>query len=244
MAEALRVEGLTKRYGTFTAVDGVSFTMGEGEVVGLLGANGAGKSTLIKMLCNLAHPTSGQAWLAGESIMGTGATRHRRGLGALVEAPRFHQHLSGRRNLSLLARLHGFADARIDEVLAAVGLTERAGERFDRFSMGMKQRLGLAAVFMHHPRVIILDEPTNGLDPVGRAQIHDLIEGLMKRYPASILLCSHDFDEVKRLCGRALVMDQGKVILDQTLRDPGGMAAVQRIFLDLAAARAARQEIA
>jgi ABC-2 type transport system ATP-binding protein len=244
MTDALRVEGLVKRYGDFAAVDGVSFTLREGEVLGLLGANGAGKSTLIKVLCNLALPTAGQAWLAGEPLLGTHSAAHRRSLGALVEAPRFHPQLSGRRNLSLLARLHGVPASRVEEVLDAVGLTERAGERFDRFSMGMKQRLGLAAVFLHHPRVIILDEPTGGLDPVGRAQIHDLIETLMLRYPASILLCSHDFDEVKRLCHRALVMERGRVILDQSLREPGGMAAVQRVFLDLAAALAARREIA
>ena len=234
MTEALRVDKLTKRHGDFIAVDGVSFTLGQGEILGLLGANGAGKSTLMRMLCNLARPTSGQAWLLGQPVMGTRAGDHRRRLGAVIEAPRFHPQLSGRKNLSMLARLHGVTMERVQEMPAVVGLTERAEERFGRYSMGMKQRLGLAAAFLHQPAVILLDEPTSGLDPVGREQIHGLIQSLAQRQPVSILLCSHDLDEVEKLCHRALVMHRGRVILDHSLRAPGGIAVVERAFRELA----------
>ncbi len=234
MADVLRVEGLTKRYGAYTAVDAISFAIGEREVLGLLGQNGAGKSTAIKILCNLARATSGQAWLDGQSILGGQGALHRRRLGVMVEAPRFYPQLSGRENLRLLARLQGVAPARVERMLEQVGLADRAQERFDRFSMGMKQRLGLAAVFLHEPSLIILDEPTTGLDPVGRAQIHDLIAGLTREHAVSILLCSHHLPEVELLCHRALVMDHGRLILVQSLREPGGIQAVDRIFRDIA----------
>lgn len=234
MADVLRVEGLTKRYGAYVAVDNLSFAIGEREVLGLLGQNGAGKSTAIKILCNLAHATSGQAWLDGQPILGGRGGEHRRRLGVMVEAPRFYPQLSGRDNLRLLARLQGVAAERVERMLEQVGVAERAHERFDRFSMGMKQRLGLAAVFLHRPSLIILDEPTTGLDPVGRAQIHDIIAGLAGEHAVSILLCSHHLSEVGRLCQRALVMDHGRLILEQTLREPGDIQAVDKVFRDIA----------
>lgn len=244
MPDVLRVEGLTKRYGTFTAVDGVSFSIASREVLGLLGQNGAGKSTLIKLLCNLARPTAGQAWLDGAPILGVRTAEHRRRLGVMVESPRFYPHLSGRENLRLLARLQAVAPERVERMLEQVGIAERAHERFDRFSMGMKQRLGLAAVFLHQPSLIVLDEPTAGLDPVGRAQIHDLIAGLAREHAVSLLLCSHHLSEVQQLCQRALVMDRGRVILEQSLRDPGGIQAVERVFRQIADQLNERREIA
>ena len=244
MPDVLRVEGLTKRYGAYTAVDGLSFAIGEREVLGLLGQNGAGKSTAIKLLCNLARPTAGQAWLDGVPILGARSAAHRRKLGVMVESPRFYPQLSGRDNLRLLARLQGVAPERVERMLAQVGLVDRAGERFDRFSMGMKQRLGLAAVFLHQPSLIILDEPTTGLDPVGRNQIHDLIATLAAEHAVSILLCSHHLSEVERLCQRAIVMDHGRLILEQSLREPGGIGAVDKVFRDLAAQLTEQREIA
>jgi ABC-2 type transport system ATP-binding protein len=244
MPDVLRVEGLIKRYGTFTAVDGVSFSLAAREVVGLLGQNGAGKSTVIKLLCNLSRPTAGQAWLDGVPILGVRTAEHRRRLGVMVESPRFYPHLSGRENLCLLARLLGVASARVEHMLEQVGIADRAHVRFERFSMGMKQRLGLAAVFLHQPSLILLDEPTAGLDPVGRNQIHDLIAGLAREHAVSMLLCSHHLSEVQRLCQRALVMDHGRVILEQSLRDPGGIQVVERVFQDIANHLNERREIA
>jgi len=251
----LRVEGLTKRYGNFAAVTDVSFSLADGEVVAFLGQNGAGKSTVIKLLCNLVRPSGGQAWLDGQPILWTRGALHRRKLGAVVEAPSFYPQLSGRRNLELVARLLGVPAGEATRMLERVGLAERADERFGHYSQGMKQRLGLAAAFLHRPRLVILDEPTGGLDPVGCAQIHELIRGLAHppdgaargrggaddrpEEPAqgrrsSVLLCTHQLSEAAAVCQRALVIERGRIVLDANLAGPDGMAAVRALFESLA----------
>jgi len=235
MAEdILRVERLSKRYGEFWALRELSFSIRPGEIVGFLGQNGAGKSTAIKILCNLIRPTEGAAYLNGVPITGRTDSAHRRQLGAIVEAPRFYPQLSGRKNLALVARILRVDPARVEALLSQVGLEERAGERFGRYSMGMKQRLGLAAVLLHEPSLIILDEPTNGLDPVGMQQIQHLIASLQMRHGVSVLLCSHQLDEVAALCQRALVLHQGRLLLEQPLAGPEGIAAVRATFAELA----------
>jgi ABC-type multidrug transport system ATPase subunit len=230
----LRVDGLSKRYGDFWALRELSFAIRPGEIVGFLGQNGAGKSTAIKILCNLIRPSEGAAYLSGEPITGRSDASHRRHLGAIVEAPRFYPQLSGRKNLALIARIRKVPPERVDALLTQVGLEERAGERFGRYSMGMKQRLGLAAVLLHEPSLIILDEPTNGLDPVGMKQIQELIASLQQQHGVSVLLCSHQLDEVAALCQRALVLHQGKLLLEQPLAGPDGIAAVRATFDNLA----------
>ncbi|MBI4082530.1 MAG: ABC transporter ATP-binding protein [Candidatus Lambdaproteobacteria bacterium] len=239
----LRVEGLTKRFGDFVAVRDLTFAITRGEVVGFLGQNGAGKSTTIKMICNLVRPTAGEIWLDGQPIARARAADHRRRLGAIVEAPRFYPQLSGRRNLELLARLHGVAPERVERLLHEVGLVERQAETFGRFSMGMKQRLGLAAVLLNAPSLIVLDEPTTGLDPVGQEQIHELIRDLAGKHQATILLSSHLLPEVAAICTRALVIHRGALILDQPLRDPSAIGAVERVFHGIAEEMNARGEI-
>jgi len=232
--EILRVERLSKRYGKFWALRELSFSIRAGEVVGFLGQNGAGKSTAIKILCNLIRPTEGQAYLNGKLITGTSRSEHRGRLGAIVEAPRFYPQLSGLKNLELLARIHGVPRERVEALLNQVGLTGREGERFGRYSMGMKQRLGLAAVLLHQPSLIILDEPTNGLDPVGMKQIQELIASLQKQHGVSVLLCSHQLDEVAALCQRALVLHEGTLLLEQPLVAPDAIQAVRDCFANLA----------
>ena len=235
MADAiLQVEGISKRYGDFWALKELSFVVRAGEVVGFLGQNGAGKSTAIKILCNLIRPTEGRALLDGEPITGTSRAEHRRRLGATVEAPRFYPHLSGRRNLELLARIYRLPRERVSELLDEVGLGEWGQERFGRYSQGMKQRLGLAAVFLNRPSLIVLDEPTNGLDPVGMQQIQELIRTLVRHHRVSVLLCSHQLDEVAALCNRALVLHRGRLILEQSLAQPEGIEAIRRCFTELA----------
>ena len=231
----LEVEQLTKRFGSFTAVSELSFSIGQGDVVGFLGQNGAGKSTTIKVLCNLIRPTSGEVRLNGRSIFDTRSASHRRKLGAIVEAPRFYPHLSGYRNLALLARVYGVDGERVHQLMRQVGLGERGRELFGRFSMGMKQRLGLAAVLINDPTLVILDEPTTGLDPVGRQQIHDLIRDMAQLHGASIFLSSHMLTEVSALCGRALVLHQGRLLLDQSLADKADIQHVQAEFSRIAA---------
>lgn len=230
----LQVEGLAKRFGDFWAVRDLSFQLQRGEVVGFLGQNGSGKSTTIKMLTNLIRPTAGDIRLDGESILACRGAAHRQRLGAIVEAPRFYPHLSGARNLDLLARILGVGGARVAELLHEVGLAARSGEQFGRYSMGMKQRLGLAAVLLHRPSLIILDEPTTGLDPVGQEQIHALIKRLVRDDAVSVFLSSHQMDEVADLCDRAIVIHQGEALLNQPLRTPADMAPVRDIFNRLA----------
>lgn len=234
----LQVEGLAKRFGDFWAVRDLSFELRRGEVVGFLGQNGSGKSTTIKMLTNLIRPTAGEIRLDGVSILASRSAAHRRHLGAIVEAPRFYPHLSGARNLRLLARILGVDDERVAELLHQVGLAARSGEQFGRYSMGMKQRLGLAAVLLHRPSLIILDEPTTGLDPVGQEQIHTLIKRLVRDDAVSVFLSSHQLDEVTELCDRAIVIHEGKALLDQPLGGPADMAPVRDIFNRLARADA------
>ncbi len=239
----LRVEGLTKRFGKFTAVDNLSFSVGKGEVVGLLGQNGAGKSTTIKIICNLVRPTAGEVWLNGEPITAIRSAAHRRRMGVIVEAPKFYPHLSGRKNLELLARVHGVESEKVDALLEQVGLSERQEEHFGRFSMGMKQRLGLAAVLINTPSLVVLDEPTTGLDPVAQQQIHDLIGVLTRRHKVSALMCSHILSEVETLCDRALVLHKGALVLDQSLKKKGGIAQVERIFKGIADELTAKGEL-
>lgn len=239
----LRVEGLTKRYGKFTAVDNLSFSVGKGEVVGLLGQNGAGKSTTIKIICNLVRPTAGEVWLDGEPITAVRSAAHRRRMGVIVEAPKFYPYLSGRKNLQLLARVHGVGNEKVDALLEQVGLSERQEERFGRFSMGMKQRLGLAAVLINAPSLVVLDEPTTGLDPVAQQQIHDLIRVLTREHEVSALMCSHILPEVETLCDRALVLHRGALVLDQSLKKKSGIAQVKRIFKGIADELTAKGEL-
>lgn len=233
-AEILKVDGLSKQFGKFLALDNLSFSISRGEIVGFLGQNGAGKSTTIKILCSLIHPSSGDVLLDGVSILGRNGTAQRKNLGVIVEAPRFYPHLSGRKNLTFIARLKGVPENEVDALLGEVGLKERAHEKFGKYSMGMKQRLGLAAVLLGSPALVVLDEPTTGLDPVGREQIHQLILSLAKSHKISILLCSHLLSEVETLCSRALVMHGGKLLLDQPLGKPGGMAQLKLKFQELA----------
>lgn len=232
--EVLRIEELTKKYGSFVALNNVSFSLTEGEVVGFLGQNGAGKSTTIKILSNLISPTSGGVWLDGVDILNRRDGEHRRKIGVIVEAPRFYPTLSGKKNLEFLAEAQGVSKERVITLLKEVGLTERAHEKFGRYSMGMKQRLGLAAVLLHEPSLIILDEPTTGLDPVGRKQILELIKTLKKKHDVTILFCSHILSEVEELCDRALVLHEGSLILDQSLKSKGGFKKVESCFGEIA----------
>lgn len=234
MTALLQVEHLTKTFGDFRAVDGLSFALQSGEVVGFLGQNGAGKSTTIKMITGLVRPTSGSIRLKGEDMLTGHAAAMRRGIGAIVEAPRFYPHLSGRKNLLMVGRLYGVDAARVDALLERVGLSESVNVAFGRYSMGMKQRLGLAAVLLHAPPLIILDEPTNGLDPVGRLQIQELIAELAKEHGVTVLLCTHLLDEVSKLCSRAMVIHQGRMMLEQTLAKPEDIQKIEAAFLSIA----------
>lgn len=218
----LTATGLTKRYGRITAVDGLDLAIGRGEVLGFLGPNGAGKTTTMRMLVGLVRPDAGTAVVCGERA-GSPASMQR--VGALVESPAFYPFLSGRDNLRVLSRQCGLPSGRADDVLDIAGLTDRARDRFAAYSLGMKQRLGVAAALLKEPRLLILDEPTNGLDPVGIADMRALISGLGDAGTA-VLLSSHQLGEVEQICDRITVISRGRLVYDGTLDDLRGGAAL------------------
>lgn len=200
---------LRKRYGRRTAVDGVSFTVGRGEVVGLLGPNGAGKTSVIKMLLGLVRPNAGEVLLLGRP--GTDPQARAR-VGYLPELFRYQPWLTPAEVLALHVRLAGatIPEAERRECLAAVGLADRAGDRVGGFSKGMQQRLGLAVALVARPHLVVLDEPTSALDPIGRADVRDLLLSLKQRGVA-VLLNSHLIGEVERVCDRVVILDRGRV---------------------------------
>lgn len=196
---------LTKRYGDRAAVDAVNLTVRRGEVYGFLGPNGAGKTTTLRMLLGLIRPTSGTAQILGMPLGSAGIIPR---VGALVEGPGFYPYLSGRENLRVLARYRGMADRHVDHALDRVDLTERGGDRFRSYSLGMKQRLGVAAALLGDPDLVVLDEPTNGLDPAGIVDMRALITDLAAR-GTTVLLSSHMLAEVQETCHRVGVIQHG-----------------------------------
>lgn len=209
---AIEIEGLTKVYGTKAVVDGISLAVPTGAVYGFLGPNGAGKTTTIRMLLGLIHPSSGSARVLGRVVTGPGGDRAHLAahVGAIVETPSFYSRLSGRRNLEVLRLQSGrrVDRGRIDELLELVGLTSRADDPAGSFSLGMRQRLGIAAALLNSPAVVFLDEPTNGLDPAGTKEIRDVLKRLAAN-GTTVFLCSHLLAEVEATCSHAAILSAG-----------------------------------
>jgi ABC-type multidrug transport system ATPase subunit len=210
---------LTKRYGPrIVAVDRVSLTVRRGEVYGFLGPNGAGKTTTLRMLLGLVRPTSGTASVLGRP---PGDPEGLARVGALVESPAFYPYLSGRDNLRVIARYANAPKKRIETALDLVDLADRARDKFATYSLGMKQRLGVAATLLKDPELLILDEPTNGLDPAGMADMRALIRRLGSG-ERTVLLSSHLLGEVEQICDRVGVISRGKLIADSTVEELRG----------------------
>ena len=221
----LRTSGLVKRFGALTAVDGLDLEVRRGEVVGLLGPNGAGKSTTIGMVLGLVAPTSGTAQVQDHDVV-SDRQRALEKVGAMLEVTSFYPYLSGRDNLTAVAMLHGERAAkRVDPLLERVGLTSRARSKFRTYSLGMRQRLGIASTLLADPALVILDEPANGLDPAGQREIRELTRELAKE-GRGVLLASHLLHEVEQVCDRVIVMQKGKIISSGTLAEvtAGGSA--------------------
>jgi len=210
-------EGLTKRYGRHVAVDDLSFEVPAGQVIGLLGPNGAGKTTAMKMLLGLVRPTAGSAHLLGTHLREPGFGHALRRTGALIEAPALYERLTARQNLQLQATALGLnIDAtRIDELLELVDLVDRAGDRAGGYSLGMKQRLGIAVALIGDPALVILDEPANGLDPAGIVEIRHLLRRLPER-GTTVLVSSHQLAEVEQASDSLLVLARGRLIASGT----------------------------
>jgi ABC-type multidrug transport system ATPase subunit len=223
-ALAIETAGLTKHFGRHRAVDTLNLTIHEGTVFGFLGPNGAGKTTTIRMLLGLIRPTSGGGRILGHDIL-----RERAAIlphvGAIVESPAFYLSLSGRDNLRVLARTAGREDARaIADVLETVGLSARAGDRVKTYSLGMKQRLAIAAALLNNPQIIFLDEPTNGLDPAGTVEIRELI-GQLGASGHTIFLSSHLLHEVEQVCTEVAIINHGKLVTQGRVSDLLGQDA-------------------
>ncbi len=216
----IEIQNLSKHYGPIRAVDNLSMKVMPGDIYGFLGPNGSGKSTTIRMMLSLIRPTSGQILLFGRDLA-TDRYKTLSRLGALVEKPDFYNYLSARKNLEILGKLSEIANLkhRVDEVLELVGLLSRATSTVRTFSLGMKQRLGIAQSLLHKPDLIILDEPTNGLDPQGQKEIRDLIRLLNEDKKITILISSHILFEVEQIANRMVIINNGKALVEGNVQE-------------------------
>src|SRR5438093_918349 len=221
--QPVEARGLVKRYGELVAVDHVDLTVERGDVFGYLGPNGAGKTTSLRMLLGLIRPSEGRAELFGRDPLLHGA-KALDGVAGFVEGPAFYPYLSARRNLELLADYDDGPRARIDEVLELVELRDRAADRVGGYSHGMKQRLGIAASLLRAPRLLLLDEPTTGLDPAGMRDMRELVRRLAGE-GITILLSSHLLYEVEELCNRVAIVRRGRVVYEGSLAELKATAA-------------------
>jgi len=222
MGAVIQTENLTRRYGRQVAVDGLTIEINEGEIFGFLGPNGAGKTTTILMLLGLTEPTSGWA-----RVLGVDPARDplqiKRQVGYLPENVGFYDDMTGRENLRFMARLNRLpedkAGAKIEEALAAVGLNGEGDKLVGAYSRGMRQRLGIAELLIKDPKLLILDEPTLGLDPDGTVKMLDLIKSLSSGRRITVMLCSHQLEQVQRICTRVGIMIKGKLVALGTIEE-------------------------
>ena len=237
------VESLTKKYGAFTAVDDISFTAQSGRVTGFLGPNGAGKSTAMRAMVGLTRPTAGRATIDGKDYTSLGNPG--REVGVLLDASAQHNGRTGREILSLSAATMGLPKQRVAEMIALVGLTdEEAGRRVRNYSLGMRQRLGIAAALIGDPRVLILDEPANGLDPAGIRWMRDLLRGYANR-GGTVLLSSHLLHEIEVIADDLVVIGRGRIVAEGTKEEllAGAGTLVRTPGVDALAAQLAGQQI-
>jgi ABC-2 type transport system ATP-binding protein len=216
---AIETSGLTKRFGERAAIDNVDLHVPRGSAFGFLGPNGAGKTTMIRMLLGLTHASAGSMSLLGHPVPAERGEALAR-VGAIVEEPRFHPYLSGRENLRIVAAARGAgASTRIAPALARVGLADRADEKVKKYSLGMRQRLGVARCLLADPLLLILDEPTNGLDPGGIQEFREMIREMVEQEGRTVFLSSHLLDEVEKICDAAAIVDRGKVVTQGAIAD-------------------------
>ncbi|HET8851099.1 MAG TPA: ATP-binding cassette domain-containing protein [Ktedonobacteraceae bacterium] len=215
-AWAITTQGLSKCFGQRPAVDGLSISIPTGSIAGFIGPNGAGKTTTLRLLLGLVRPNAGSATILGHAL--TEPERYLPRVGALIEAPAFYPSLSGRTNLEVLARLGGYPSSRVSELLEVVELSDRAHDRVGTYSLGMKQRLGVAMALLPDPELLMLDEPANGLDPLGIIGIRDLLRRLAA-LGKTILLSSHLLGELEQVADWLIMLNQGKALFCGPARD-------------------------
>jgi ABC-type multidrug transport system ATPase subunit len=220
----IKVQALSKSFGALKAVDQLSFEVEAGQVYGFLGQNGSGKSTTIRMLLSLIHPSEGHIEIFGQSLTANRSAILEQ-VGAVIERPDLYPYLTAKEHLTLFAKLRKqpVTAAKIEATLAQVGLLNRANDKVQTYSLGMKQRLGIGIALLHDPALIILDEPTNGLDPQGIADIRELIKSLSKEQGKTVLVSSHLLSEIEQIATHILIIHQGKKMAEgstSTLLDP------------------------
>ncbi len=205
----LEIKGLRKKLGKREIIKGIDLELKEGEILGFLGPNGAGKTTTIRMIVGLINPDSGEIKICGESLKNK--KKALKNVGAVVENPELYKYLSGRENLMQIARIRGVAKEEVNELINLVGLEDRINEKVSKYSLGMKQRLGLAAALIGNPKLLILDEPTNGLDPSGIIDFREVVKKAVREKGISVFISSHILSEVQNLCHRVVFVNHGVV---------------------------------
>ena len=220
MQPLLQVSNLSKNFADFAAVSDLSFNVYEGDIYGFLGQNGAGKSTTIRMILSLIKPTGGDILFRGKTVVGTDKS-WLKDCGAIIERPDLYKYLSAYDNLSIFAKMSGKAISKkqIFDQLEMVGLSERASSKVKTFSQGMKQRMGIAIALVHDPGLVILDEPTNGLDPQGIADMRQLIISLREQHNKTVIISSHLLNEIEQVATRMLIIHKGKKIIEGKVSD-------------------------
>ena len=236
MKEIVKTNGLTKKYGDHLSVNNLDMTVKEGTIYGFLGPNGAGKSTTLKMLLGLAHPTKGEIDIFGKRVTSKNRIKILRDIGSLIEPPSYYGHLTARENLKICQTLLDVPPANIDEVLKIVRLDRQQSKKVTAFSLGMKQRLGLASALLSFPKLLILDEPTNGLDPAGIQEMRELIRSLPERYGMTVIVSSHLLSEIDMIVDDIGIIANGKMMYQGTLsllHETDKTKTLEQIFLDL-----------
>lgn len=214
----LEIQKLNKSYGRRKIIDNLNMTVYKGDIYGFLGANGEGKTTTIRMITSLIKADSGDIIINGKSVK-NGKNEAIKNIGAMVEAPKFYENMSGYENLELMAKIMpGVSDLDIQNVIDLVGLKDRGRDKFKEYSMGMKQRLGIANALLGDPELIILDEPSNGLDPYGMKEINNLIVSLVKRFDKTFIISSHLLHEMEGICNRIGILHSGKLCIEGEVR--------------------------
>lgn len=218
MSDIIYVDGLIKEYAGIKVVDGVSFSVNKGEIYGLLGRNGAGKTTIMKILLGLANPTSGKVSILGKDMSVNSEKKVLKKVGCIIENPGFYSNLTGTENLEIFAKLRGLDQDSVKKALELVNLPYKDKKLFSKYSLGMKQRLAIANAIMHNPEILVLDEPINGLDPIGIAEVRELLKKL-KESGVSILISSHILSELENVADRISIIDLGKMIEEINMKE-------------------------
>jgi ABC-2 type transport system ATP-binding protein len=220
----LTIENLTKKFGNLTAVDNISFRIEKGNVYGILGPNGSGKSTTLGIVLNVVNKTSGSFhWFDGKDTTSSAIKK----VGAIIERPNFYPYMTANQNLELVCKIKEVSKSKIEEKLKLVELSDRKHSKFSSFSLGMKQRLAIASALLNDPEILILDEPTNGLDPQGIHQIREIIKTIASQ-GTTILLASHLLDEVEKVCSHVVILQKGKTLYTGSV---AGMNASHGFFI-------------